>query len=234
MEVSNKSQILRHDLVNAIYALNGHCDNYFDWIKRFALPDDQKLQKAEELIHRMKSQTKGLVLIAKKLEGAGLPRSSADDQSADLFFCWQEALGHAQHEKAKMYAKCVSHIPKDFPQLVCFSEDLIEALGYVAQNALDTVGFDPNGQLIIRSRIESDQDRRVAVIEIVDNGPGILPEQLSKIFEPFYTTKQGQNSGLGLFLAKRLVERNHGKISASSFCGQGAVFRIKLPMSERT
>jgi signal transduction histidine kinase len=61
---------------------------------------------------------------------------------------------------------------------------------------------------------------------------GIPPERLSKIFEPFYTTKQaGQGTGLGLSLCQRIVKQHGGRILVDSQVGQGTVFTVILPIN---
>src|SRR5206468_900917 len=72
---------------------------------------------------------------------------------------------------------------------------------------------------------------RVA-IEVADTGPGIPPEVLSRLFEPFFTTKPpGQGTGLGLSLCRGIVEEHAGSITVESGVGQGARFRIELPVT---
>jgi signal transduction histidine kinase len=68
-----------------------------------------------------------------------------------------------------------------------------------------------------------------AVVEVADNGRGIAPEHLPNIFRPFYTTK-GDGTGLGLSLAKRIVEDHHGTIDVTSTVGQGTTFSVLLPL----
>jgi two-component system cell cycle sensor histidine kinase/response regulator CckA len=71
----------------------------------------------------------------------------------------------------------------------------------------------------------------VAFIEVADNGPGIAPEALGKIFEPFFTTKPaGEGTGLGLATVYGVVKQADGWISAESRPGEGARFRIFLPV----
>jgi len=67
-----------------------------------------------------------------------------------------------------------------------------------------------------------------AMISVSDTGRGIAPEHLPNIFRPFYTTK-GNGTGLGLSLARRIVESHGGKIEVSSEYGSGTQFRIYLP-----
>ena len=72
--------------------------------------------------------------------------------------------------------------------------------------------------------------RRVVVIAVQDNGPGLPPADLERVFDPFYTTKEpGKGTGLGLSICARLVEGMGGRIEASAAPGGGAVFTIRLP-----
>jgi signal transduction histidine kinase len=64
-----------------------------------------------------------------------------------------------------------------------------------------------------------------------DEGPGIEPDIIDKIFEPFFTTKkQGEGSGLGLDIVKKIIEKHNGTITVESKLGEGAKFIIKLPV----
>jgi len=71
-----------------------------------------------------------------------------------------------------------------------------------------------------------------AAIMVSDTGRGIPPEHLPNIFRPFYTTK-GNGTGLGLSLARRIVEEHHGHIEVTSVLGQGSKFAVLLPMKRR-
>ncbi len=68
-----------------------------------------------------------------------------------------------------------------------------------------------------------------AMIRIEDTGNGIPAENLNSIFRPFFTTK-GNGTGLGLSLAKRMIEEHGGRIEVSSEVGRGTVFRVLLPL----
>jgi signal transduction histidine kinase len=69
-----------------------------------------------------------------------------------------------------------------------------------------------------------------AAIIVSDTGRGIAPEHLPNIFRPFYTTK-GNGTGLGLSLARRIVEEHHGRIEVTSEVGKGTKFVVLLPVS---
>jgi two-component system nitrogen regulation sensor histidine kinase GlnL len=73
------------------------------------------------------------------------------------------------------------------------------------------------------------------VVEIRDNGPGISPEDLERIFSPFFSTKP-QGTGLGLAIVRNVVDAHDGRIDASSAPGRGTAFKVTLPVvpSERS
>ena len=68
---------------------------------------------------------------------------------------------------------------------------------------------------------------------MTDNGRGISPEDLPNIFRPFYTTK-GDGTGLGLSLARRIVEDHDGRIDVTSTVGKGTTFAVMLPLERLT
>jgi len=97
-----------------------------------------------------------------------------------------------------------------------------------AQDAMvDHLG---KGQLTIRSRRLAD----VVRLEFIDDGPGIAPEHMGRLFSPFFTTKGvGKGTGLGLSICYGIVRQHGGRIWAESEPDQGAAFIIELPISSR-
>ena len=96
-------------------------------------------------------------------------------------------------------------------------------------NACDAIeaGAPPGGGLI---RIRTEAFSKEAVIKIQDNGVGISPEHLEKIYRPFFTTKPaGRGTGLGLSISQRIVSAYLGRIQCESVPGRGATFAVHLP-----
>jgi two-component system NtrC family sensor kinase len=94
-------------------------------------------------------------------------------------------------------------------------------------NARDAI---PNGGKITISTTSDDNDS--LMVEITDTGIGIAPENVAKIYDPFYTTKGvGRGTGLGLAVSYGIVQEHSGHISVESTPGQGTTFRISLPTS---
>lgn len=74
---------------------------------------------------------------------------------------------------------------------------------------------------------------RVVEVTLTDTGPGIPPHVLQDIFKPFFTTKH-RGTGLGLSVSRRIVEDHGGWMDAESPPGQGATFRVCLPVGTLT
>ena len=92
-------------------------------------------------------------------------------------------------------------------------------------NALDAM--PAGGTLTLRTSERSGH----VLIEISDTGKGLTPEECSRLFTPYYTTKH-QGTGLGLAIVQSIVSDHHGSISVSSEEGHGTTFRIELPMRQ--
>jgi len=82
-------------------------------------------------------------------------------------------------------------------------------------------------------RVEIGSRDGCASVVVSDTGRGIPAQNLSNIFRPFYTTK-GNGTGLGLSLARRIVEEHHGRIEVSSEVGKGSKFEVVLPFQMPT
>jgi signal transduction histidine kinase len=67
---------------------------------------------------------------------------------------------------------------------------------------------------------------------VIDSGPGIDPDQQEKIFTPFFTTKpEGEGTGLGLYLCRKIAQEHNGDILVDSKPGQGSTFTFVIPMT---
>jgi len=81
-------------------------------------------------------------------------------------------------------------------------------------------------------RIVTREDQNGAVVEVADTGSGIPAELLSRIYDPFFTTKDiGKGTGLGLSIAYGIVQEHAGTITCDSQLGQGTRFTIRLPLA---
>jgi signal transduction histidine kinase len=105
---------------------------------------------------------------------------------------------------------------------------LQQALVNLIVNAMDALSNMPSSQRGIT--IHTERADNCAELSVSDTGPGVPPEKTREVFEPFFTTK-AQGMGIGLSIARRIVEAHNGRIWAENRAGGGAVFRISLPLS---
>jgi signal transduction histidine kinase len=90
--------------------------------------------------------------------------------------------------------------------------------------------MNSRGTLTVRSGINPERGDEV-MVEFIDQGTGIAPQDLPKIFEPFYTTKpQGRGTGLGLSICYGIVSDLRGRIEVESQVGVGSDFKVYLPV----
>ncbi|QDU62539.1 Sporulation kinase E [Planctomycetes bacterium Pan216] len=102
--------------------------------------------------------------------------------------------------------------------------DLIkQAVLNLVLNALHVMS--EGGELILKTRF----DDRFVYLDVIDTGPGMSQEVISRIFKPFYSTRRGGN-GLGLPTTKKIVEGHHGRLLVESEPGKGTAFTIELPI----
>jgi signal transduction histidine kinase len=76
--------------------------------------------------------------------------------------------------------------------------------------------------------VEIGRENNFVVVKVADTGSGIPPENLDRVFEPYFSTKE-TGTGLGLAIVKKIVEDHHGEIKVSSAPGEGTAFTVKLP-----
>lgn len=122
------------------------------------------------------------------------------------------------------------------PQVLADPDQLIQALLNLVRNAAQALTETPNPRIRLRSRIAhnlvigGESHRQCARISVIDNGPGIAPDQLERIFFPM-VSGDPQRTGLGLAIARSLISANGGRLDCSSRPGR-TEFMIDLPLEQ--
>jgi len=118
-------------------------------------------------------------------------------------------------------------IGKDLSKLPNMKIDKEEMKKAILNIALNGVQATPAGGKMFFESYEDEKNREL-IMKIKDTGPGIPKENLSKIFQPYFTTKE-KGTGLGLAIAYRIISDHKGKIEVEAEKGKGTIFIIKLP-----
>ena len=120
----------------------------------------------------------------------------------------------------------VKEYDRALPSVPARPAELNQVWTNLIDNAAAAMGG--RGRLVLRTRRDGDD----AVVEVADDGPGIPPEVLPRIWEPFFTTKPaGTGSGLGLDNVRRIVDRRHGGTVEVETGTDGTTFRVRLPLT---
>lgn len=122
-------------------------------------------------------------------------------------------------------------IAADLPPIHADRQQLRQVLLNLINNAIDAMREQGGGRLFIRASAIGGAEAPTGVaVEIADSGPGIPPDLLTRVMEPFFTTKaEGKGTGLGLAICKRIVEEHRGTLTIDSEVGVGTRITITLP-----
>lgn len=182
--------------------------------------DDQKrekfVDKAMNSLHHLEGLVKDMLQYARGGKGS--------EQPIEL----TELMKQLEQNVEPQVKLSDSQIKFDafLPGLVVIGDKdaLMTALQNLVGNAIDVIGQ----QAVIQVTVNKISDEKVDLV-ISDNGPGIEPEFLEKIFEPFYT-KRARGTGLGLAVVRAIAEAHSGKAWVKSIPGYGSKFGIRLPL----
>lgn len=146
-------------------------------------------------------------------------------EKADLIPIFEETLQllRPQIEKARI------SVLKEFeslPPATIDKEQMKQVILNLLMNAIQAM--PKAGRLGLSGRVS--RDGHWVELTIQDSGIGIPPEDMDKLFDPFFSTKEG-GIGLGLSIAHRIIDQHHGKIEAESNSGKGTRFTLSLPIS---
>jgi signal transduction histidine kinase len=116
----------------------------------------------------------------------------------------------------------------DLPPCIVNEDQIRQSLDNLVTNAIDAI--TDRGTLTLATRTACENGTHYVVIDVSDTGPGILPDLVKRIFEPFYSTKEmGHGTGLGLSICKKIMEEHRGSIRVSAAPGGGAMFSLFIP-----
>ncbi len=167
---------------------------------------------------RCKSITTGLLDFSRIRTGDRLP--------TDIGEVVRSAANLVSHQKRGDKIAIKLEIADELPPVNADGGQIQQAIIVLATNAIDAM--PDGGELTFMA---DHQGNRI-VISVADTGTGIPPENMSKIYEPFFTTKEvGRGTGLGLAVCYGIISEHGGRLSVRSSVGKGTTFSIFLPMA---
>lgn len=213
-----------HEINNPVAIIQGNLE-----VIRMHLSPEQQVEFKSELDF-IDAQTQRINIIVGKLLNFTRPDEMSDVTTrVDAARAVDDALILVAPDLRKNAIETrVEHSPS--PGFRVVETELQQVMVNLVINATQAMGT--GGTLTIRTRAASRDGVEGTEILVEDTGPGIAPDKIDNVFDPFMTTKLGTGSGLGLSISQTLVTRVGGLISVSSRPGEGATFSVWYPAAD--
>jgi signal transduction histidine kinase len=189
--------------------------------------EEEVSEYVREMIERISSEAQRLSQMTRGL----LNFSSHEDArgETDVNLVMEFVLDFLNYEASRRGVSLIRMFDFRLPVIAVDGNLLKQIVLNIIMNALQAMEGE-GGQLLIETC--APRESEVNII-ISDTGPGIPPDALARIFEPYFTTKKpGEGTGLGLFVTKTLVENMGGRINVSSCVGEGTAFTVTFSAVE--
>jgi two-component system, NtrC family, sensor kinase len=184
--------------------------------------DPEYLKIIESEVHRCKKIIDGLLDFSR-------PRAQ-ERESLQVNTVVERALSLLKHHARFKQLTVQTDLGSDLANVHASAEQMIQVMIALLMNAADAM--PQYGRVLVRTR-SAPLGAQHVVIEVQDEGSGMTRNEMARIFEPFYTTKEpGHGTGLGLAICHGIVADHGGRIEVSSEPGKGTRFTILLPVEE--
>ena len=213
---------IAHELNNPLTGVIG----FSDLLLRRDLPADVKndLETVNREARRTSNIVRGLLAFARQQE--------TEKALVDVNGIVQEVLWLRSYDQRVNSVEVDARFATGLPQVLGSRNQLQQVFINIIINAEQAMlGARGKGRLTVATERVGDAVRA----SVIDDGPGISPENMKRLFTPFFTTKEvGKGTGLGLSICHGIVTEHGGRIYAESEPGEGATFVVELPVGKRS
>jgi signal transduction histidine kinase len=223
MNVEAATSSIAHEVRQPLTAIAAKTAAARRWLER-APPDLDRAKKLLGDIERANFLASEVLTNVRRL----FRDTDHKQQSIDVNNLVREALQVLHGELNDHDIKTDVELASELPFVIGHEVQLQEVVLNLVHNAIDAMAPTKIDRRALKVRTKPDGAKTI-IIEVEDSGPGIEPERLGSIFEPFVTTKPS-GTGLGLAICSTIVERHGGRLTASSDGKSGATFKIVLPV----
>ncbi len=213
---------LSHNIKNVLQALQAGADVVDMGLKKESIGTvDQGWQIVLRNLERIMEMTMNMLSFSKTRE-PNLKPTVLNQIVAD-------AITGLQKKADEREVVLLRDFEEPFPPIPLDPDGISQVAFNLIGNAIDAVS-PGSGVVSVATRFNSEEG--IADLIVTDNGPGIEPDRIEEMFEPFKSTKGQGGTGLGLPVARKIVREHHGRTVVESTPGEGTTFRIRLPAQE--
>ena len=210
-----------HEIGNPLNAIGIH----LQLLRRRLAEVGPAAAKAGESVDILEAEVRRLDGIVRNFLGAVRP-AAPDLADTQLLEVVAGALALLKDQMAELGVRAVVEVSADLPLVLADHGQVQQALFNVLKNALEAM--DRGGQVTIRARADDEW----VVLEVIDTGVGIPADQLTRVFDAYYTTKADGN-GLGLLIVLRILRAHGGQVDVASTPGKGTTVTLRFPQKHR-
>jgi signal transduction histidine kinase len=220
--IGETTAALSHSIKNILQALRGGANVVEMGMKR---EDLNQLRKGWEVVERNLGRIYNLTLNLLAFSKPRKPQKVMVQPRVLIQECL-ELLAPLATARGVM---AVADVASDQPAVPLDADGIHQVLMNLLTNALEAIEEDEGGLIRVVCRYREEQKR--TIIQVIDNGKGIHRNMVPHLFELFHSTKGNRGTGLGLPVARKIVEEHGGTLEISSKPGEGTKFTIDLPAS---
>ncbi len=219
--IGETTAALSHSIKNILQALRGGADVVEIGLKHANL---EQARKGWSVVDRNLEKILNLTLNLLAYSRPREPQIAMVNPAALINEC-VELIAPVCNERGAM---AVADVDRNTPAVPMDADGMHQVIMNLLANSLDALRPNANGLIKVAARFDPDESE--CQIDISDNGVGIEASMMRHLFELFHSTKGNRGTGLGLAVARKIVEEHGGTIAASSRPGEGATFSIRLPV----
>ena len=210
-------RVLTHEIMNSITPIISLSDTLCDRAVQQGLDEDSLVLQGMKTIHRRSKGLLGFVENYRKLSKLSSPVVAPVSVG--------ELMGDIKKLFLSSTVRYIYKVEDEELRLMIDRSQIEQVLINLLKNASEACAEQSNPEVVIETSYQA--ERHIFQLSVTDNGSGILPEVLDKIFIPFFTTKPS-GSGIGLSLCKQIMTLHGGSIRVTSEIGKGSCFTLKL------
>ncbi|MBI3804579.1 MAG: response regulator [Nitrospirae bacterium] len=185
---------------------------YFDHFYQLSIREAERIQT---LIRKLLDFSKG----------ADQDTLSLKEESLNLLL--QEVVTLLKHEAGKKGIEFDLQLAPDLPPIKIDQEKIKQVFLNLILNAIQATA---TGKITLMTSYQADPSPTLVKVVVADTGAGISEENLEKLFNPFFTTKEAEGTGLGLMICHHIVDQHRGNIDVTSQIGKGTKVTLQMPL----